>query len=545
MKNLDYIKRSLQLYHTSRRKIALIIIIFLLLTVISMSFPFLTESLVDDGFAKKNLEAIVFYSLSLFGLYFLYSLLTIWKESLRVTVSNVVKRDLWTQSVNHLLKIKLNYYSNNNSNNIYSFLEEDIDTIAALVGEEALGVVSSILIAVGGAISLSYISWKLSLLILIYLPLKYVLTTLLSKYNALFSVKYIEAFRDYGEWFGDFINGISVIRFFNKDKVKLKEFQERQDNLISLDYKRAMLMCFNEETQEMLIQMLLTMVYLLAGVILYYGGISLGGIIAFEAYALTFITPISDTLNIIFSVSALIPSMIRYFKFIDEDIEEDGELQNSSNYDIKFSDVYFSYDKHKVLEGINLDIPQGEKIVILGENGEGKTTIINLLLRVINPDQGVIEVGNTSIDQYNKNYYRKVISTVSQNVYLFNDTIRNNLCLGMQCEDKTLIDLLNKLNLQSLIEEKTLDFKVGQNGSKLSGGQKQKIAIARAILHNSPILILDEATSNLDRESITVICNMLSNELKDKTVICITHDKEVWSKFDKVYKLDNRKIELL
>lgn len=546
MKNFNYIKRALQLFKNNKKRIALIVVIFASLTAISMLLPFITEGLVDKGFALKDFRSIVIYSISFFVLYLLFSLLTILKESVRLKIYNDVKRNLREMSLRHLLKIRLNYFSKNNPANIYQFIEEDIGGIAGIVGEETLSVVSSLLIAVGGCISLCAISWKLSLLLALYIPLKYAITRFLSIRNAVFTKFYIDNSKEYSEWFGDFINGIKEVRYFNLGKKKTIEFDEKQDKVIKSDYKRMMLGSINEESQTMLIQVLMTVIYIIAGIILLYDGISLGGIIAFEAYALMIASPISDALNIVYDISSLMPSIVRFFDFMDEPEEKEGEISNSETYDIKFSGVSFSYDdEHNVIEDISFDAYAGEKVAIIGNNGVGKTTLINLLLRAISPMSGTISIGGTNIDSFSMEFYRSIISVVSQNVFLFNDTIRNNICLEKEISDDELEDVIGKVNLRSLIEEKTLDYIVGQNGSLLSGGQKQKIAIARALVHKAPILILDEATSNLDQESIDIVNTLINEELKDITVICITHETRIIENFDKVYRLNDGKVNLV
>lgn len=536
----------MKLFKNNKKRIALIVVIFASLTAISMLLPFITEGLVDKGFALKDFRSIVVYSMSFFVLYLLFSLLTILKESVRLKIYNDVKKNLREMSLRHLLKIRLNYFSKNNPANIYQFIEEDIGGIAGIVGEETLSVVSSLLIAVGGCISLCTISWKLSLLLALYIPLKYAITRFLSIRNAVFTKFYIDNSKEYSEWFGDFINGIKEVRYFNLGKKKTIEFYEKQDKVIKSDYKRMMLGSINEESQTMLIQALMTVIYIIAGIILLYDGISLGGIIAFEAYALMIASPISDALNIVYDISSLMPSIVRFFDFMDEPEEKEGEISDSETYDIKFSGVSFSYDdEHNVIEDISFDACAGEKVAIIGNNGVGKTTLINLLLRAISPMSGTISIGGTNIDNFSMEFYRSIISVVSQNVFLFNDTIRNNICLEKEISDNELEDVIGKVNLRSLIEEKTLDYIVGQNGSLLSGGQKQKIAIARALVHKAPILILDEATSNLDQESIDIVNTLINEELKDITVICITHETRIIENFDKVYRLNDGKVNLV
>ena len=538
MNRLYYIKRSISFFYSSRRRIAAIILIFVASTGISMILPFITQGLIDKGFAEKDFFAILKYALSFFGFYLAFSLLNILKESVRLKIYNDVKYSLRELSLKHLLSIHMDYYSSNNPANIYQFLEEDINGISGIVGEETLAVVSSFLIAVGGCVSLCKISWKLSLLLVVYIPIKYIVTRFLAIRNAILTKNYIDKAKDYSEWFGDLINGIKEIRFFNLNSTKINDFSEKQKNVLDSNYRKTMLACINEETQTMLIQTLMTAIYISSGIILLKDGISLGSIIAFEAYALMIVSPVSDALNIIFNVSSLMPSIIRFFTFIDEKEETEGTKTECTDYDICFHDVSFSYDNSKmILKDVSFKIPYGEKVAVIGNNGVGKTTLVNLILRAIMPSQGKIEIGEANIWDYKLSFYRSLISIVSQNIFLFNDTVYNNICLGKKISDEYYKTIVKTVNLNSFLEEKSSEYLVGQNGALLSGGQKQKIAIARAIVQQSPILILDEATSNLDNESIEMINKLIFSYLKDSTIICISHEDKIISRFDRVLRI--------
>ena len=206
--------------------------------------------------------------------------------------------------------------------------------------------------------------------------------------------------------------------------------------------------------------------------------------------------------------------------------------------DVELQNISFSYDKEKmVLQNISMLIPQGSKIAFIGKNGSGKSTIIDLLLRMYEPTKGRILLSGSNIADMELGKYRNMISVVSQDIYMFNDTIRNNICLYRQVEDKKILDICEDSGLTDFIAEVSLNYQVGQNGAMLSGGQKQKIALARALVHDKPIIIFDEATSNTDAYSEQQINGLLDTRLKDKTVIVITHKKEALSKVNQIVVL--------
>lgn len=180
---------------------------------------------------------------------------------------------------------------------------------------------------------------------------------------------------------------------------------------------------------------------------------------------------------------------------------------------------------------------KGSKTAIIGRNGSGKTTIINLLTRMYEPISGKIMLGTEDISELPLPEYRNMVSAVSQQIYLFNDTIRNNICLYKQVDDVIVEEACKDSGLEDFIKEVSLDYVVGQNGAMLSGGQKQKIALARALIHDKPIVIFDEATSNTDAYSEQQINGLLDTKLKEKTVIVITHKEEILNKVDQIVEL--------
>ena len=542
MKNMEftYVKRLKEIISPYRQKIVLILLIFMLITGISMVLPFVTKLLIDNGFQTKNYSKIVKYSLAFFVLYLIFSLLSIWKESIRLRIYNGFNRDLRKKAIKHLMKIRMDYFLNNNPANIYQFLEEDIASISSIAGEEVFSVLSSLFITVGGSISLVTISWKLSILLIVYLPLKYVVTRKLAIRNMVFTKDYIDCSKQYSHWFGDFVNGIKVVKYYCMCSQKEDQFEKQQETIIEKLYKRTLLATVNEETQTMLIQGLMTAIYILAGVLLVGNEISLGGIIAFETYSLMVITPVSDAFNIVFNISSLMPSISRFYDFIDYPENEDGIIEDCSSFDLTMTDVSFSYGEGKrVIDKLNIDIKEGEKIAIIGSNGIGKTTLVNLIMRIYSPEKGKIELGHTDINLFKSDFYYKSVSVVSQDIFLFNDSIKNNICLMEKIDEEYFDSLIKRVGLDKDIYEKGEDFIVGENGALLSGGQRQKIALARALIRNSKILILDEATSSLDSDTICAMKDLVSKGMEGVTIICITHEPRMLSAFERVVKLED------
>lgn len=344
----------------------------------------------------------------------------------------------------------------------------------------------------------------------------------------------------YAGWFGDTVGGIREVKLFGIFDDKHKEFSDKQMRVINSQKKVQMLSQWNSTTDTILVRILTSLIYIVGANMVFNMQLSVGNVFAFITYSAYVTGPISAILNIGYLLSGIIPSTKRYYKFMELEEENDNvdAIVLPQYGDVELQNISFSYDKEKmVLQNISMLIPQGSKIAFIGKNGSGKSTIIDLLLRMYEPTKGRILLSGSNIADMELGKYRNMISVVSQDIYMFNDTIRNNICLYRQVEDKKILDICEDSGLTDFIAEVSLNYQVGQNGAMLSGGQKQKIALARALVHDKPIIIFDEATSNTDAYSEQQINGLLDTRLKDKTVIVITHKKEALSKVNQIVVL--------
>ena len=244
-----------------------------------------------------------------------------------------------------------------------------------------------------------------------------------------------------------------------------------------------------------MVQFLSTLLYILGANLVFDRKLSVGSVFAFITYSAYVTGPISAILNIGYLLSGIIPSTKRYYAFLGLEEEPDhGKKSDLCPNDLRLEQVSFAYEKEKyILRNMDLSIPKGSKTAIIGRNGSGKTTIIHLLTRMYEPTGGKILLGSENISDLLLSEYRNMVSVVSQQIYLFNDKIRNNICLYKQVDHTVIEAACKDSGLEDFIKEVSLDHVVGQNGAMLSGGQKQKIALARALVHDKPIIIFDRS----------------------------------------------------
>ena len=316
-----------------------------------------------------------------------------------------------------------------------------------------------------------------------------------------------------------------------------------------------MLAQWNGITDNIIVHLLTSLIYIIGANLVFDMQLSVGSVFAFITYSAYVTGPISAILNIGYLLSGIIPSTKRYYEFmaLEEEKGNEESMTEPCFGDLELQNLSFSYEKDKaVLSDVNISFPKGSKTVLIGRNGSGKSTLISLLLQLYQPTSGKITLCGTDISELVLKDYRNMVSVVSQDIYLFNSSIRDNICMYKDIDDKfkwkvekiyssteewekDFEDLKRACDSEN--EKRTWDYVVGQNGAMLSGGQKQKIALARALVHNSPVIIFDEATSNTDVYSEHQINGLLHTKLKEKTVIIITHKQEILKEADQIIML--------
>lgn len=510
----------------------------LIILILGFVLPFLSQNTVDKGLVEKNIVLLVKLCFATLLLNIIITWLNIHIEKNRLKIYNGLKLKLEKESFEKLLHIDMKYFRDKNIASIREVIREDVFVITSIISQDTVSIVNGLVMAIGGGIALFCINWKLGLLTLAFMPLNCLVTSALSKKHFKIAKQFIEKNRIYSEWFGDTINGIREIRLFNIQKNKIDEINEQQTELIEINQKQGILQEKNGQIQSLLLQVLSILIYLIAGVLLCNSNISIGTIIAFQTYALMLADPVVAGLEMIFNAAAVIPSIQRHSDFLNYKDEISGENIISDVGKITFEGVSFSYNEKKIFTDVNFSISVGESYAIIGKNGIGKTTMLKLILGILNPIDGRILMNGEDLKSYDINAYRNLFGVVSQDIYLFNISIKNNICLYRDIDDNELNRIVSTVHLTNLIKERGYDFVVGENGSMLSGGQKQKIALARALVLNKPFIVLDESTSNLDDETIEAVKEIISTKEKNKTVMCVTHSDDIINIFENKIIID-------
>ena len=525
MDNKEAVKKLFLLLNRYREIIVVIICCLFISTGLNLCIPLISRRIMDDGFIGGNKKLLIKMVLISLAIHFINSFIDTIKEKKRVDISAKIQYFLSEQSFTHLMKLRVNYFNNTNYAEILNSINTDIGQMAAIADSSVFFVVTQAFSMTGGIIGLFIIDIRMTILVLLFIPVKCIVMKYFAKKQKQIMDEFISCNQEYAKWFGDTVGGVREVKLFNVFDKKHEEFVGNQNNIIKKQKQMNMLGQWNMIIDSVMVQCLSTWLYVLGANLVFDLRLSVGSVFAFITYSAYVTGPISAILNIGYYLSGIIPSTRRYYAFMDLEEEiDDGEQRVLYPSDLKLERVTFSYEKDKyILKDIDILFEKGSKTAIIGRNGSGKTTIINLLTRMYEPTSGKILLGGDEISGLPLPAYRNMVSVVSQQIYLFNDTIRNNICLYKPVSDAVIEAACRDSGLEDFIKKVSLDYVVGQNGALLSGGQKQKIALARAIVHDKPIIIFDEATSNTDVYSEQQINGLLSTKLKENTVIVVTH----------------------
>lgn len=544
------IKRLWSYFKYEKKKILIVISFVILSTLASVTNPALMLSAIDDYISKGNLNGLGLIISILIGLTLASVVLEYFSKSMMVKVSEKTLYRIRKQLFEHLERLSLSFFDKNKKGDLMSRFTNDFTAISETISDVLIEMISSSIMLVGTSIMMFVINPILAIATIITVPLFFVIVF---KLGTKIGVLHSERQKTLGEltsYAEERITGIHVVKSYGKEEESLEEFKMFNNDFKDVS-RRAVLYSSMMMPANIAITNLSNIFLIGIGAFLTIKGLAtVGSILAFLSYSRMFRRPINQLASIYTSIQSALAGAERIFTIIDEEIEvkdvdypiELGEVIG----DVEFKNVNFSYEPDKlILKDINLKADSGETIAIVGPTGAGKTTIINLLTRFYDIDSGLIKIDGKDISQVKKHELRKNIGIVLQDTYLFRGTVLENIKYGKR--DATLDEVISackRSQAHAFIRRLPdgYDSEVLDEGSNFSQGQRQLIAIARAILANPKILILDEATSSVDTRTEADIQNGMQELMKGKTSFIIAHRLSTIINADKIIVINDGKI---
>ncbi|MCX8142938.1 MAG: ABC transporter ATP-binding protein/permease [Bacteroidia bacterium] len=447
-------------------------------------------------------------------------------------IRNGVVRDLRNKLMNKLLHLPLSFYSKEKKGDIISRMTTDVLEIEwsimqtlELIFREPISIFVSL-------ISMIFISPYLTLYIFLLIPVAALGIVLISKSLRRSAEKSKTILAQLFALIEESLGGIKVIKAYGIEKFIGQKFQSTNQNLFIQNVKVYRKNDLASPATEVVVLGILMFILYLGSKLVFHNELSASAFIGYFGIASQIIPPIKQISQAYNTIQKGLVSEERINRILNEPItitnDANAEEYTTFNEKIEFKNVHFSYlkgDKGFLLKDINLTIPKGKVIALVGKSGSGKTTLTDMLLRFYEPDKGEILIDGKNIQKIQIASLRQLISLVSQDSFLMNDTIKNNITFGKDYPDEAIIAAAKMANAHEFISQLPDQYNtnVGDRGANLSGGQRQRISIARAILRNSPILILDEATSSLDTENEKIIQDTIQKIKHNRTIIIIAH----------------------
>ena len=447
-----------------------------------------------------------------------------------------------------ILVLPMSFFSDERKGNLLSTFSADLKETELAIKATTNAIFKDPFYVIGYFATLFIISYKLTFFIVLFLPIAGLIISKVSNGLKKRSKKGQENLGDILSLTEETLFGLRIIKSFNAQSFMNNRFEKKSNSLYTLMLGINRRIYLASPISEFL------GVLATSGVLLYGGNLVLNEFIqpdVFIGYLILFsqlISPFKSISKAIYDSSLGIAALERIEKITLEDklIKNNPENPEPVNFnkEISFKNVSFKYNKEQVLENISFKIKKGETVAIVGHSGSGKSTIADLLIRFYDAVSGEIKIDNLNIKEINLNQLRSLMGVVTQDSILFNDTVINNIAFGVEIENSQVLESAKMANANEFIQnlDKKYETFIGDAGNKLSGGEKQRLSIARAIYKNPEILILDEATSSLDTKSEKAVQEALNRLMKNRTSMVIAHRLSTIQNADKIIVLDSGKI---
>lgn len=525
-------KRILRLFKPYAVEQWQLLICLLVSSIMGLLPALLTRSIIDRALPHHNLHLLFWYVMGMIVSSVVAASLGVYVGYLNSVVGEGIIRDIRSELVTHLHKLPLSFFAGTKTGEIMNRVSSDVESIDGILTNTAVTILTNVFTVITTFITVCYLDWRLALISLIIMPL--MIVPMWPVGGKMFDArKGIRKKRDELESISQetlSISGITLIKSFNRELLERTRYWETSTALMHQEIKLAMI---NRWFMAVITAMVIigpALVWLSGGWLAIRGELTIGTIVTFIALLGRMYTPAASLAGFQVQIVSALAIFERIFDYLDLPTEKDDpnaiELKETSGH-IKFENVEFAYSEdRKALHNIDLEIKPGQVAAFVGHSGAGKTTITQLVARFYQPQSGRITLDGHDISKIKLSSLRSHVGIVTQETYLFHDTIGRNLRYARQdVTDEEIILAAKAANIYDFIESLPDKFEttVGERGHKLSGGERQRLAIARVLLKNPKILILDEATSALDSHNEALIQVALAKLMLNRTSLVIAH----------------------
>jgi len=542
-------RRLLELIKPYWVKLALAMACMVFVSLLTAAQAYLVKPALDDIFIRQDTKKLFLLPIAIVLLFLLKGVFDYAQAYFMNFVGLRVVADLRERLYNHLQNLSLSFFTRTSTGVLISRITNDVNLIQASVSNVVTGLLKDAFTLVGLTGVIFYRNWKLAILAFLVFPLAIVPIKEFGKRLRKFSRKSQQRMGSITTFLHETITGNRIVKAFSMEDYEKRRFAEENDRFFSVVFKRVRIRALSRPLMELIGGVAVALIIWIGGYSVIKGETTPGTFFSFMAALLMLYAPVRELNKMNLEIQEGFAAAARVFELLDtapeiHDEEEALPLPPISS-GIDFQEITFRYDEEPVLTGITCHAKMGEVIALVGMSGAGKTSLVNLLPRFYDVDEGRILIDGHDIRKVTLKSLRDQIGLVTQQTILFNDTVQNNIAYGsLDRSDEEIVEAAKAAQAHDFILRLPQGYEtfIGEQGVKVSGGERQRLSIARALLKNAPILILDEATSSLDSDSETEVQKALERLMKNRTVFVIAHRLSTIRNADRIIVLSEGRI---
>jgi ATP-binding cassette subfamily B protein len=546
------LRRIGRLFRPHRWQLAIVTAIIVASSLVGLASPFLLRAVIDTALPDRNLRLLAWLVAAMVAVAAVTSAFGVIQTWISTKVGQHVMHELRTSVFTHLQRQSIAFFTRTRTGEVQSRIQNDIGGMESVVTSTATSIASNLTTAVATAVAMVALSWRLSLISLVVMPPAIFLTRKVARMRRAITAQQQRELADLNVTIeeGLSVNGVQLAKTMGTAPALVRRFTGSSARLIDLELRSQLAGRWRMASLTIIFAAIPAVIYLAAGLPVTAGTVSIGTLIAFTTLQNNLFRPVTGLLSTSVSVISSLALFARIFEYLDLPVEV-GEPARPASIDpaqvtghVRFEDVSFTYPgaDRPALAGIDLDIPAGSTLALVGETGSGKTTLGSLVARLYDPTSGTVRIDGTDLRDMRLADLAAIVGVVSQETYLLHTTVRENLRYAKPgATDAEIEDAARAAQIHDLIASLPdgYDTVVGSRGHRFSGGEKQRMAIARTLLRDPRVLVLDEATSALDTETERAVQQAFDTLARGRTTITIAHRLSTVRNADQIVVLDH------
>jgi ATP-binding cassette, subfamily B, bacterial len=549
------LRRVGALFIPYRWQLAIVTAIIVASSIVGLASPFLLRAVIDTALPEKNLRLLAWLVIGMVAVAAVTSAFGVVQTWISTKVGQHVMHELRTGVFAHLQRQSIAFFTRTRTGEVQSRIQNDIGGMESVVTSTATSIAANFTTAIATAVAMVALSWRLSLISLVVMPPAVYLTRKVARMRRAITTQQQRELADLNVTIeeGLSINGIQLAKTMGTGPALIQRFAQSSARLIDLELRSQLAGRWRMASLSVIFAAIPAIIYLAAGLPVTAGTITIGTLIAFTTLQASLFRPITGLLNTSVSVISSLALFARIFEYLDLPVEvadpadpvEIDPAQVRGHVRVEGVDFTYPGADRAALSGIDLDLPAGSTLALVGETGSGKTTLGSLVARLYDPSGGTIRIDGVDIRDMRLTDLAAVVGVVSQETYLLHTTVRENLRYARPgATDAEIEDAARAAQIHDLIAglPDGYDTMVGSRGHRFSGGEKQRIAIARTLLRDPRVLVLDEATSALDTETERAVQQAFDALATGRTTITIAHRLSTVRDADQIVVLDHGRI---